>query len=540
MNLKIWKGYHGPELLQQIADAWEGKYTLALGAPGVRESCFQTLNEKTWEGRSKPVLAVLTSGTTASPRTIYYSRENIEASLNGIMELFDQDRIDTVFCYPQPFHVFGLTLGYVLSLLKGWKLVASPGKYSREAHVLRESLQSEKVLTLGTPVHFRDLKTFLAGRSLKPSYTAVVGGAPITLELWQTLRSDLNIEAPSVGYGCSEASPGLTHLPPGMVPLADGAIGFLLKGVQVENVPGQGLEFSGPNACLAIEHEGKVNFPEKILVRDDIETLSDGSWKFKGRLDLVVNCGGQKLSLEGIEKAILEQVGVESLCLGLSDDRLGEDLGIILKSNDSQITSRVGELLATQFQKRLNPHHVMLVEQFPVNVNGKFDRQQGARWVEVGRPISFPINTSDLQEWIPHRPPMIWVDQVMSVDAHGGECSVLIRENGLYLSQNKMRLPSLIEFVAQSYAFVRCAQALAGHAPKTGKVAKAFLVGSRDAEFSVNESDPRLAPGKKLLVKVSDVRQVGPFVIYTGTVLDEAGATLMKTTMKLYHEEAAT
>ena len=186
---------------------------------------------------AQAVVGVFTSGTTSGrPRLVFYSKENILSSLRSIRELFAVDRIKNIFVYPQPTHCFGLILGYFQSIIYNHKLNFSEGVYSKKAHVEWLEKVDQNTLTLGAPVHFSDLIKFCQEclERIKPSYSAIVGGAPVTQSLWLQMQNELKIEKPSIGYGGTEASPGLTHLPPGVVPQTDGDIGYRLTGVTLK------------------------------------------------------------------------------------------------------------------------------------------------------------------------------------------------------------------------------------------------------------------------------------------------------------------
>ncbi|RYZ63427.1 MAG: hypothetical protein EOP05_23595, partial [Proteobacteria bacterium] len=201
----------------------------------------------------KPLFGVFTSGTVSGkPRLVLYSRRNIEAALEAVLKLFDRTRITSVFAYPQPFHTFGLTLGYLLALKLGVPLRFHEGKYSQESHRTRASFTDAGQLTLGTPAHFFDLCALIKkGLEVTPSYSCIIGGAAVDVDLWNQVRSIAQIEAPSIGYGCTEASPAVTHLNPGTAPSRSGEIGFPLDNLHSTVVKDQGVEISGPSLCMA-------------------------------------------------------------------------------------------------------------------------------------------------------------------------------------------------------------------------------------------------------------------------------------------------
>jgi len=404
VTIAVWKGYHGGDLLKDIRTAWDDEQLLILCPPLLQDYSFLSalppgeLSIKgTWahsetgalqsvrrQGEPlgfKPVLGVFTSGTlSSSPRLVLYSKENLLAALKGIFALFDKSRIKHVFCYPQAFHTFGLTLGYLASHIYDWRLHTPHGKYQRAAHHDRLALKETNVLTLGTPTHFYDLLQVMEeGReSIMPSYTCIMGGAGVSRNLWCAVRERLKVEAPSIGYGCTEASPGISHLAPGTEPTEDDEIGRPLTSLNSALGP-EGVTIDGPSLCQAIIQDGQLQKPHRLIIRDRILTKPDASWVYGGRLDLTLNRGGQKFSLEAIEKRLHEELNVGVVASAVRDTRLGEDLGLAVVAGHTrprdEIISSAQNILLREFALKLSPGRVLFLNDFPLNECSKLDRR---------------------------------------------------------------------------------------------------------------------------------------------------------------------
>lgn len=404
MNLTLWKGYHGGDLSARVCQAWDTNQLLILCPPLLRDLRFlEALPEGelefagTWSdsemesarsiARSKspspfsPVLGVFTSGTlSTSPRLVLYTKENLSASIESIFGLFDKKRIEHVFCYPQAFHTFGLTLGYLASHLNSWQLHTPHGKYQRSSHDERIALREERILTLGTPTHFYDLLqvTKEKGKAIAPSYSCIMGGAGVSFGLWHAVRDELKIEAPSIGYGCTEASPGISHLAPGVEPIRDDEIGKPLSSLKAEPCA-DGVKISGPALCAGIIQNGQLEVPKELVIRDRISVRGDGSWVYGGRLDLTLNRGGQKFSLEAIEKILHEKLNAGVVASAVRDTRFGEDLGLAFipadGRSDEKILLQAQEVLLAALGLRLNPNNVIFLNEFPLNECSKLDRR---------------------------------------------------------------------------------------------------------------------------------------------------------------------
>lgn len=406
MKIALWRGFHSTALLELLSDALQGKVLCILCPPHLKSYEFLDYLPKgdttlvgEWADDEKsaaekkaavrksadypqlPHVGVFTSGTLSfTPSLILFRKEQVEHSLQSILDLFKNEWAEKIICYPQPFHIFGLTLGYIQSIL--WKkiLKTPEGRYQKSFHDVWIREDRTGLLTLGAPVHFYDLLQRVPTDIKSARSSAICGGARVSPELWQQFQNKLGIEYPSIGYGATEACPGLTHLPPGVAPQESGDIGQWLKGVEVFEHP-NGFEFSGPNKCLArvvekTEGRFELSFPERILIRDDLEKSGDRII-YKGRCDLKMNRGGEKFSLELIEEKIQHALGIPVLATALPDTRLGEKLGICLESlgNSRDLKNSCKDFVEKEFQWILQDHEILVNEAFPLNANGKWDRK---------------------------------------------------------------------------------------------------------------------------------------------------------------------
>ncbi len=402
-TITLYKGHHSQQAFAAFKQSYNQNDLILFLPPTLTNYDFvkhlpkaqvQTLGEL-WTGDEKlpspqgPPAAVVTgvfsSGTSQEPRLVLYSKKNLEASVLGIFELFDRDFLRRIFCYPQPYHTFGVTLGYAAAVILNLDLVFASGAYNRSHH--QQWLQSIDpfTLTLGTPTHFYDLLDFTkALKSVPKSFSCIIGGAKVEAQLWQDCQKILNIAKPSIGYGATEASPGITHLPPGAPPFEDGEIGVPLPHVQTE-ILAQGLKFSGPNLCQMIIDGDQVIEPSEFILPDIIEVRQrDQHWVYQARSQWFLNRGGEKFSLEGLESAIQKDVQVEALCVSVPDPRLGEDLGILITKPQQDLEvlkNNIIQCLKKKTHRDFNRNNVVVIDRFPLNENLKKDRLKAQKWM---------------------------------------------------------------------------------------------------------------------------------------------------------------
>jgi predicted hotdog family 3-hydroxylacyl-ACP dehydratase len=155
--------------------------------------------------------------------------------------------------------------------------------------------------------------------------------------------------------------------------------------------------------------------------------------------------------------------------------------------------------------------------------------------------------TAELAGALPHRPPMVWIDQVTALRADGGDCGLTLKPDGLYLGPQGLRRSSLIELIAQAYGFVCAARSVSGanaggaHSAGSGAAGasaprRAFLAAIRNAEFFAPVDPALLQPGARLRISVSGERQMGPISMFDGQVHDQAGGLLARASLKVFSE----
>lgn len=397
----IWRGHHGKEIFDLIQVSFTAPDTLLILCPPRMEDLdfyFPNLPSGRVEFRGElegrvgfennseiqypeaPHFGLFSSGTTdAKPKLILYTKRNLESACDGIFSFFKDLSITAVYSYPQPYHIFGLSLGYIATLKNNWELIFAEGNYSRAHHekwIESTLLRGRTLLTLGTPTHFLDALNFVRKNEIRmsSSLTSIVGGAKVDVLLWNKMQNELKITNPSIGYGCSEASPGVTHLPPGLRPLEDGDLGFILPQGKL-NETAEGLEYAGSNVCLAIIQNGTIDFPNgKYLLSDTLILDPSGHYFFKKRSDLLINRGGEKFSLEEIEAAIGRAFQVSSVAFAIPDERLGEELGVLIEGtiNNAEV---IHKFLNEVYRRNFKKDYFKMVEVIPVNVNAKYDRK---------------------------------------------------------------------------------------------------------------------------------------------------------------------
>lgn len=572
----IYRGFHSNELFEILKSSWSNNDFVALLPLQVRDFSFlqiiKSINSNInligdWpddvrslaqkilttdhhvrqldqEVLSKAVLGVFTSGTTTGrPRLVFYSKENISSSLESIRELFDIQKIKNIFVYPQPTHCFGLILGYMQSIVYNCKINFSAGAYTKKAHAHWLETVDEHTLTLGAPVHFLDLIEFskVQEQKIKSSYSAIIGGAPVTQKLWLQVQNDLLIRSPSVGYGGTEASPGLSHLPPGERPIADGDIGYPLKNVKI-NLGEKQISFSGPNACLAVYDSILIKTEFDLALSDVIQATveNDGRQRlqFIGRSDLLVNRGGQKTSLEKIESQIADRFHFRCAAISFYDVRLGQDIALIIETESGK-TAVDQTATAAAIQKFIQSENELKIPignivfaPLPLNQNKKVDRKEGLKLILKNRSWSFPIDVAYVKTFLPHDGQAVWIDRIISTEINKGVTETTLKESGTYFVNGFLSESSFIEFVAQSFGYTLAMNDILD-IQNIKTVTTTLIAEVKDSRFYFNHFENLPQAGDCLRIETVQTHDFGALKVVQGRIsfTDQTLATL---NMKLY------
>jgi predicted hotdog family 3-hydroxylacyl-ACP dehydratase len=146
--------------------------------------------------------------------------------------------------------------------------------------------------------------------------------------------------------------------------------------------------------------------------------------------------------------------------------------------------------------------------------------------------LTLPVSTTALAEYLPHRSPMRWVDEVVSVDATSGVCAVRFDSKAHYCDENgELRATAFVEWMAQSYGYVKATQVALGLVNIAQVPKVTFLAQIRNAKLPT-----KIGQHTSFQVKVMCTRILGPLSLVSGTVSDANGTVLASAELKLYAE----
>lgn len=125
------------------------------------------------------------------------------------------------------------------------------------------------------------------------------------------------------------------------------------------------------------EYGGTAVWSGDRVTRDD-----DGLLHFAGRRDAMIKRAGNRISPQEIESAALASgLVAEAVALGLSDERLGQAIHLVVRGAP-RADAELEKALARELPNFMQPQAIHWRDELPLNPNGKIDRTALAR--EIG------------------------------------------------------------------------------------------------------------------------------------------------------------
>jgi acyl-CoA synthetase (AMP-forming)/AMP-acid ligase II len=192
-------------------------------------------------------------------------------------------------------------------------------------------------------------------------------------------------------YGMSEATSVTHYLPwrPGARDLT--AIGVAVPGVRDRIAPGGELQVETPTAMAGYwndEAATREKFDGSWLRTGDLARLGpDGYLRIVGRVDELINRGGEKIPPVEVESAIVAHPDVvEAAVVGLPDGDLGEIVGaaVVARPGSALDAPQLGRFLVERIADYKSPRKVRFLSALPRNPNGKVLKDEVRRLLNEG------------------------------------------------------------------------------------------------------------------------------------------------------------
>lgn len=361
--------------------AWEKRAILSTNMTVNEHGELLELHENN-DIKPHPQLALVlfTSGSTGQMKAVQLSLKNITANCKAVVKALEFSKIEDQLLFLPLSYSFGL-LGQLLpGLIAGIKT-----QLLQQFTDIKVLLEGGKVphMWSGVPSHWVAIHKMAAlfPESAAKIKAVVSAGAPLSVSLRESLIHTFSKAIIYNNYGLTEASPRvLTYSSTDPLFLEEYA-GYPIGDWQVRLSENNELLIKGSQLMLGyLGEEQQTRIQDEWFFTGDLaEQLPSGLVAIKGRLDHMVNIGGEKINLIEIEHKICQIKGIkEVIVLPLNDELYGIRLLVCLEQ--TSFSPNVSEhMLVEQLKQHLLPRKlpisVQLLEKLPRNQHGKLDRK---------------------------------------------------------------------------------------------------------------------------------------------------------------------
>jgi long-chain acyl-CoA synthetase len=324
-----------------------------------------------------------TSGTTGEPRGVMIRNGSLVRNAEMFAHIFQSgpDSATAVAC--PLFHNTGYNDGLAHMLLANGR-VDVPRRFDPPA-VARALAEGRYSFMIGVPTIYSRMLPLLEAMP-PPSPSApwfAYGGASMPGALAARLTRAVDGARFVNVYGMSEATSVTHYLPwrPGVRDLT--AIGVAVPGVRDRITGGGELQVDTPTAMVGYWNDAAATrdkFEGPWLRTGDLARLdADGLLRIVGRVDELINRGGEKIPPVEVESAIAAHPDVvEASVVGLPDRDLGEIVGaaVVVRAGSVLDAEQLARFLAERIAGYKSPRRLRFLQSLPRNPNGKVLRDE--------------------------------------------------------------------------------------------------------------------------------------------------------------------
>ena len=329
----------------------------------------------------KPAVILFTSGTEGEPKGVALSHVNILSNVAQVRAHIDLYPADVLFNPLPVFHCFGLTVGTLLPLIAGVKVVTHPTPLQPK-EIVRRIRHHGATIVLSTDTFINQYARVADENDLQTLRLSVCGAERLRDETRAFVRKKCGI-ALLEGYGVTEAAPVIAANQ--IEANHPGTVGRMMAGMEarlepVEGIPGAGeLYVRGPNVMLGYI---KPDAPGVIVPPDDgwyntgdvVAIDAEGFIAIRGRLKRFAKIGGETVSLavvENIAAALWPENG--HAAVAIPDGKKGEQVVLMTDAPEARRVDLIGWAQNHGVSELSVPRRILVVTEIPKLATGKTD-----------------------------------------------------------------------------------------------------------------------------------------------------------------------
>nr|XP_029709407.1 acyl-CoA synthetase family member 2, mitochondrial-like isoform X1 [Aedes albopictus] len=337
-----------------------------------------------------------TSGTTGQPKAAFMSHYGFVNNGIHIGHRNEFDLKDHRICVQTPFfHVFGIVIGIVAAMSYGTTLVV-PGPGFKASESLNTIVKEKCSVIYGTPTMYVDLVRAVreSGIKLPPVDLAVTGGAACSPQLFIDIQQTLGVRQVKTVFGMTEASAVLfqslfneskenvlktvghltDHYEAKVVDQDGNTVPFGTSGELLVRGYGTMLGYWGDEQ----KTKETIDVDKWLKTGDQFQLREDGYGKIVGRIKEMVIRGGENIYPKELEDFLCTHPKIlETHCVGVPDERMGEEICAYVRLKDSTMSLEHAEMKAFCKGKIAHfkiPKYLRIVDSFPKTVSGKIQK----------------------------------------------------------------------------------------------------------------------------------------------------------------------
>lgn len=337
-----------------------------------------------------PAVLLATSGTSGHPKGVVLTHANLWWSAVGADQALATGNGGTTLTVAPMSHIGGLNGLTLRTLATGGTVVLRRGF---DPDGVLDDIERYAVTSLfGVPAMYAAMARSprFGAVDLSSLRTALVGGAPTDTHLIDRyIARGVPLQQ---SWGMTETAPAGTAVPRDQVTTRGTTVGLPLaflrlrlvdrgRDVTEPDVPGE-LWVSGPQVTAGYWRDSAATaaaFEEPGWLRtgDVAVREADGYYRVCGRIDDVINTGGEKVHPAEVEAALTDAPGVQDCAVvGRPDEVWGEAVeAVVVPKPGSVVTlADLREHAGRVLGRHKLPRHLTVVAALPHNTAGKVDR----------------------------------------------------------------------------------------------------------------------------------------------------------------------